>query len=195
MILLNDENFEKEVQGAGKPVLVDFFAVWCEPCSMLGPILERVADDMKEKVVLLKANIDNMPKTAQKFGVERIPTVVLFKEGKPASGFVGVLQAPQIKEWLAGFLEDNTQKKMDEMIERYENYATANGFRLNPDRKVVERVVTGIFENEKKHGKKYCPCRRVTGNAEEDANKICPCAFHKEEIKKDGHCFCNLFVE
>jgi ferredoxin-thioredoxin reductase catalytic chain len=81
------------------------------------------------------------------------------------------------------------------MMEQYDNYAKSSGFRLNPDKKIVERVFNGLLANEKKYGKKYCPCRRVSGNEEEDAKKICPCVFHKEEIEKDGHCFCNLFVK
>ena len=67
--------------------------------------------------------------------------------------------------------------------------------RLNPDKKIVERVINGLLTNEKKYGKKYCPCRRVSGNIEEDEKNVCPCAFHKKEIEKDGHCFCNLFVK
>ena len=67
--------------------------------------------------------------------------------------------------------------------------------KLNPDKKIVERVMAGLAENEKKYGAKYCPCRRVSGNKEEDAKKICPCIWHKDEIEKDGHCFCNLYVK
>jgi ferredoxin-thioredoxin reductase catalytic subunit len=81
------------------------------------------------------------------------------------------------------------------IIDRYDNYAKSNGFRLNPDKKTVERVINGLLLNEKKYGKRYCPCRRVSGNEEEDSKKICPCAFHKEELEKDGHCFCNLFFK
>jgi ferredoxin-thioredoxin reductase catalytic chain len=81
------------------------------------------------------------------------------------------------------------------MIEQYDSYAKSNGFKLNPDKKTVERVMNGLLANEKKYGKRYCPCRRVSGNEEEDAKKICPCVFHREEIEKDGHCFCNLFVK
>ncbi|MGD0576856.1 MAG: ferredoxin-thioredoxin reductase catalytic domain-containing protein, partial [Candidatus Staskawiczbacteria bacterium] len=80
-------------------------------------------------------------------------------------------------------------------IERYDNYAKSNGFRLNPDKAVVERVVKGLFANEKKYGSKYCPCRRVSGDKEEDSKKICPCIWHKEEVERDGHCLCNLYVK
>jgi len=196
--ILTDENFEKEVADSDKLVLVDFFATWCEPCTILAPILEKVAEDFKDKIILLKANLDDIPNTAGKFGVEKIPTVILFKLGKPISGFVGLASEQSIKEWLENTLKEQgivSEKDISSTIERYDNYAKSNGFRLNPDEKTVERVVKGIFENQKKYGKKYCPCRRVSGDEAEDAKKICPCAFHKDEIEKDGHCFCNLFVK
>ena len=106
---LNDENFEKEISAHGaladKFILVDFFATWCEPCSMLTPVLEKIAEEFKEKVILMKANLDDSPLTAQKFGVEKIPTIVLFKDGKPVSGFVGLVPENSIKGWLKNILE------------------------------------------------------------------------------------------
>jgi len=199
---LNDENFEKEVASSDKLVLVDFFADWCEPCKMLAPVLEKVAEDLKEKIILLKANLDDIPKTAGKFGVEKIPTVILFKNGKAISGFVGLATEQSIKEWIENASKGKpadekviSEQDIKDTIERYDNYAKSNGFRLNPDKKTVERVIKGLFENQKKYGKKFCPCRRVSGDQAEDAKKICPCAFHKDEIEKDGHCFCNLFVK
>ncbi|MDP3883258.1 MAG: thioredoxin [Candidatus Staskawiczbacteria bacterium] len=200
---LTDENFEKEITSTEKLVLVDFFATWCEPCHMLAPVLEKVAEELKDRLVLLKANLEDVPKISGKFGVEKIPTVILFKSGKPISGFVGLAPEASIKSWLENVEKSgeqkteagNTSNDIDAVIERYDNYAKSNGFRLNPDKKTVERVINGLFLNEKKYGKRYCPCRRVSGNAEEDSKKICPCAFHKEEIEKDGHCFCNLFVK
>ncbi|MCD6115201.1 ferredoxin:thioredoxin reductase [bacterium] len=85
------------------------------------------------------------------------------------------------------------EEEIKEIIKWYENYAKRNGFRLNPDRATVERLVKGLLANEKKYGARYCPCRRVTGNIEEDRPKICPCRWHREEIKRDGHCHCWLF--
>ena len=103
--ILNDENFEKEINTQGdKFVLIDFFAVWCEPCSMLAPVLEKIAEEFKEKVVLMKVNIDNAPLAAQKFGVEKIPTVALTKNGKPVSGFVGLVPEQTIKNWLENII-------------------------------------------------------------------------------------------
>ena len=194
MTILTDENFESEVKKSDKLVLVDFFATWCEPCTMLAPVLEKVAEDLKEKIVLMKANLDDAPKMAEKFGVEKIPTVILFKKGKAISGFVGLAPEANIKEWIETSSKEDVETNVDEIIERFDNYAKSSGFRLNPDKKAVERVVKGLAANEKKYGKRFCPCRRVSGNEAEDAKKICPCAFHKDEINKDGHCLCNLFV-
>ena len=172
--ILTDENFEEQIKSTDKLVLVDFFAAWCEPCSMLAPILEKIAENMKEKIVLMKANLDDTPKMANQFGVEKIPTVILFKNGKAISGFVGLAPESSIKEWI--------------MTAGFEDYAKSNGFQLSPDKKSVERVIKGLLANEQKFGNQYCPCRRVTGDKVEDAKKICPCIWGKDEVKKDGHC-------
>ena len=104
---ITDENFEKEIIAKDKFVLVDFFATWCEPCSILGPTLEKIAEEFKEKIILIKANLDNTPLTAQKFKVEKIPTVILFKNGEPINGFVGLVPEKAIKEWLENLLRNN----------------------------------------------------------------------------------------
>ena len=83
----------------------------------------------------------------------------------------------------------------EELIKQYEGYASANGFKLNPNQKIVEAVVDGLLTREEKLGERYCPCRRVTGDKEEDKKIICPCIYHKDEIQKDGACHCNLFVK
>ena len=111
MITLTDENFDKEINvAADKLVLVDFFATWCEPCSVLAPILERLAEHFKEKIIFAKANLDNIPLAAQKFQVEKIPTVILFKSGEPINGFVGLMQESSIKDWLKNILKENAKK-------------------------------------------------------------------------------------
>jgi len=196
MIELTDENFEKEIQNSPKPVLVDFFAEWCTPCFVLTPILEKLAEDFKNKFVLAKADLDKAPLTAQKFSVERIPMVIFFNQGKPIQGFIGLRPEPLIREWLEKMLkEGNGDKQIEELIKEYEDYAKENGLVLNPNKEVVKRLVRGLLENEKKYGERYCPCRRISGDKEEDKAKICPCQWHKEEIEKQGHCLCGLFVK
>jgi len=207
--ILTDENFEQEIQNADKPVVVDFMASWCSPCFVLGPILEKIAEDLEGKIILIKVDLDNIPLTAQKFGINQIPTVVLFKDGKPISGFIGARPEPFIREWLEKMLGEGKLKEeveirdeekgengeIEEIIKWYEDYAKKNGFRLNPDRATVERLIKGLLANEKKYGARYCPCRRVTGNQEMDLKNVCPCYYHREELEKRGHCFCGLFIK
>jgi len=205
MLNLTDENFEKEIQNADKPVVVDFMASWCSPCFVLGPILEKLAEEYKDKFILAKVSLEAAPLTTQKYGVESIPMVVLFNGGKPVSGFIGVRPEPVVRELLDKMLKDcnppTTQqinKKPEDIagiIKNYQEYAERNGFKLNPNREMVERLIKGMLENEKKFGERYCPCRRITGNKEEDKGKICPCHWHQEEIERDGHCLCGLFVK
>ena len=86
-------------------------------------------------------------------------------------------------------------EKVKNIINDYEKYAEQNGFRLNPDKKMVEVIIKGLIKNEEKFGKRYCPCRRVKGEPELDKKIICPCVYHKKEIEDQGHCHCFLFVK
>lgn len=106
-IVLTDENFEKEIQKTDKLALVDFYATWCEPCSLLAPVLEKLEKEFEEKIVLLKANVDDNQLNAQKFQVSVIPTVVLFKNGKSISSFTGFKPEPVLKEWLEKIIQEN----------------------------------------------------------------------------------------
>jgi len=97
---LTDQNFEEEIKKSEKPVLVDFFATWCGPCEVLGPIIEKVAENLSDKVVLAKVNVDQFPITSGKFKIDRIPNVILFKDGKQVDGFIGLMSEEAIKTWL-----------------------------------------------------------------------------------------------
>jgi len=88
-------------------------------------------------------------------------------------------------------INEDEEAKIRKMLNRY---ADSNPFRLNPDQKVVDRVISGLVMRKKKYGHAYCPCRIVTGNPENDKKAICPCVYHVEEIKQDGECHCKLFV-
>jgi len=89
-IVITDANFESEVVKSTKPVLVDFWAVWCGPCQMQGPIVEEIAKDFDGKAVVGKMNVDENPSVPQQFGIMSIPTLMIFKDGKVAKQFVGV---------------------------------------------------------------------------------------------------------
>ncbi len=77
---ITDENFDNEVIKSNKPVIVDFWAEWCGPCKMVGPILEELSDEMSDKVIIAKHNIDEEPNTPTKYGIRGIPTMLLFKD-------------------------------------------------------------------------------------------------------------------
>ena len=96
------ENWEEEVLGSDKPVLVDFWAPWCGPCRMQGPLVEQLAREIVEKAVVGKLNSDEHPEVAAHYGIRSIPTLVVFKEGKPVKGFVGVTTVPNMKSALLG---------------------------------------------------------------------------------------------
>ncbi|MCK4520324.1 ferredoxin:thioredoxin reductase [Candidatus Parcubacteria bacterium] len=87
------------------------------------------------------------------------------------------------------------KQKFEQLLEEYENYAEKNGFRLNPDRKVVSYLIKTLLERERKYGRRYCPCRRIKESEKENSKIVCPCLYCKKEIKKDGHCHCFLFVK
>jgi thioredoxin 1 len=89
-VTITDANFDKEVLQNNKPVLVDFWAVWCGPCQMQGPIVEEVAKTMNGKAKVGKLNVDENPAMAQKFSVMSIPTLMIFKGGTVVKQFVGV---------------------------------------------------------------------------------------------------------
>ena len=86
-------------------------------------------------------------------------------------------------------------KKFEKLLKDYRDYAERNGFHLNSDQKVIDYLIKVLVKREEKYGKKYCPCRRITGIEEKDKKIICPCFYHKEEIEKEGHCHCFLFVK
>jgi len=95
-----DQNFEQEVLKSEKPVLVDFWAAWCGPCQMMGPIIEELAEEVKEKYKIGKLNVDENRETASKYGVMSIPTLIIFKGGKEVKQFVGVQAKENLKEEL-----------------------------------------------------------------------------------------------
>ncbi len=90
VIEITDDNFEQEVLKSNVPFLLDFSAVWCGPCKVLAPIVEKLADEYKGKVRVGKLDIDDSPGVASKFGIRGVPTVVIFKDGKESGRHVGV---------------------------------------------------------------------------------------------------------
>ena len=99
-IQLTDDTFEKEVMQSPQPVLVDFWAPWCGPCRMLGPIVDELAKEYAGKVKVAKLNTDDNPHVASKFNVMAIPTMLFFKGGNVEQQLVGVHSKADIKKML-----------------------------------------------------------------------------------------------
>ena len=95
-----DANFATEVLKSDKPVLVDFWAPWCGPCKMVGPIVEKLAGELGETIKIGKLNVDDNPATAQEYGVMSIPTMLIFKGGKVAGSTMGFQPEPRLREFI-----------------------------------------------------------------------------------------------
>ena len=95
-ITITKENFEQEVLKSDVPVLVDFWAVWCGPCQMVGPILSEIAEENEGKLEVGKVNVDEQPDLARQFGIMSIPTMMVFKNGEKVNQLVGAVPKEQI---------------------------------------------------------------------------------------------------
>lgn len=100
MLILTDDNFKKEIENSEKPVLIDFWSARCFPCHTLSPILEKLAEEYKDKIIFAKLNVDKAPITAREYEIDRIPIVLFIKGNKVISGFVGAQPEEFIREWL-----------------------------------------------------------------------------------------------
>ena len=100
---ISDESFEEEVLQSEQPVLIDYWAEWCGPCKIIGPVLDEIATEYSDRLKVVKLNIDDNPKTPPKYGIRGIPTLMVFRNGQVEATKVGAVSKAQ----LTAFLDDN----------------------------------------------------------------------------------------
>jgi thioredoxin 1 len=97
---VSDTTFESEVLNATGPVVVDFWAEWCGPCRMIAPALEEISSSLDGKVKIVKLNVDENPQVAAKYGIQSIPTLMIFKDGQMASRQIGAAPKQKLEQWI-----------------------------------------------------------------------------------------------
>jgi thioredoxin 1 len=101
---VTDQNFDTEVLGSDKPIMVDFWAEWCGPCRAVSPILDQIATEHSEKIDVVKLNVDDNPETAMKYQITSIPTMKVFKGGEVVKTVIGAKPKPALEADLQEFL-------------------------------------------------------------------------------------------
>ena len=96
----NEENFDQQIQTSDLPVLADMYAVWCGPCKMLAPVLEKVSADYADKAEFVKVDVDGAPALSAQYGIMSIPFVAVFKDGKMAAKSIGFMPEGEVRQFL-----------------------------------------------------------------------------------------------
>jgi thioredoxin 1 len=99
-VKVTDANFDIDVLGADRPVVVDFWAEWCGPCRFISPALEEIAAELDGKVTIAKLNVDENPDIMMRYGIRSIPTLIMFKNGEPTAVQVGAVPKQRLADWI-----------------------------------------------------------------------------------------------
>ena len=100
IVSTTDEKFNEDVLQAELPVLIDFWAEWCGPCKMIGPILEELASEMEDKVKIVKVDVDNNSQTAVNYAIRSIPTLIIIKDGEVSAQHIGAASKSQLEDFI-----------------------------------------------------------------------------------------------